>query len=520
MAFKGIQNIKDFFSNKRTRLALVLFIFLPILFINNKDSHNWGGDFAQYINQARCISEGISQSETGYIFNEQNPYLGAPAYPVGFPIILAPVYYFFGNNIFAFSIVISVFLFGLSLMLFNLNNIYFRYPLSVVLTMAFIYNPWMLRFKACILSDIPFAFFLVTSLYIYLKFFREEKKQIPKSILLGFLISFSMSVKTIGVVVLLGIYAEKIILSIKEKKIKAITFYNILVLTLSVLFCYILINFIVFPTGVEQYSFFSTLFHLENLDKVIVQSYKSYFGLIKEFFSQDIVISSLTLGLFLIGFVWKVVNKIDLVDYVFVFYLAIVFVFPVLQGFRYLMPVYPIIILYIFIVLKSILLPLKIKEGPVFALLLFFLLFWNYSNGIHNVLRHQKDTLVGPQEGYSREAFQYIRENTDRNSVLACLKPRVLALYTSRKSIGVGLVATIEEIEEKFSEVGVNYVVSNTDLKNIVLTNYINGYNNKLELIWSNEKFKVYKRKEAAQELNNLCLPKSNQTLHQNVVNN
>ncbi len=326
-----------------------------------------------------------------------------------------------------------------------------------------------------------------------------------------------MSIKTIGVVILLGIYAEKIILSIKGKKINAITFYNILVLTISVLFCYVLINFIIFPTGVEQYSFFSTLFHFGNLDKVITQSYKSYFGLIKEFFSQDIVISSLTLVLFLIGFVWKTINKSDLVDYVFVFYLAIVFVFPVLQGFRYLMPVYPIIILYIFIALKSVLLPLKIKEGPVFALVLLGLLFWNYSNGIHNILRSQKDTLIGPQEDCSSETFQYIKENTDRNSVLACLKPRVFALYTSRKSIGIGLVATIEEIEEKFAEAGVNYVVSNTDLKNVVLTNYINGYNNKLELIWSNEKFKVYKRKEAAQELNNLCLPKSNQTLHQNL---
>ena len=68
---------------------------LPVLFINIKDTHDWGDDPAQYIHQAKNIVDGKPQSETGYIFNEDN-FLDPKAYPVGFPLLLAPVYCFFG----------------------------------------------------------------------------------------------------------------------------------------------------------------------------------------------------------------------------------------------------------------------------------------------------------------------------------------------------------------------------------------------------------------------------------------
>lgn len=489
-----ISPFESFLKNKIYRLTFVLLIFLPVLFINIRKSHNWGGDFAQYINQAKCISEGRSQSETGYIFNEQNPYLGPPTYPIGFPLILAPLYYFFGNNIFAFSILISIFLFALSFILIKIFNLYFSYLISVLMAVAFIYNPWLLRFKSSIVSDIPFAFFFLSGIYFYLKKFHSEKTKIGYSILLGLLICISMLIKSIGAIIIFGIFFEKIVSSFKNRNFKFARFHNPLIILGSVLFFYILSNYIIFPTDTEHYSFFSTLFNLSNIPGAIKSNYSYYFVLIKDFFSDDVIISAITITLFLFGFFKKLLNKADIADFIFIAYLIIILGFPVVQGFRYLLPVYPIILIYIVFGFKSVTKNLPDKRNVLLTIAVSGLLILIYFNGISSVFRSQKKTLAGPQTNYSIEAFYYIQKNTDENSIFAFIKPRVLALYAERRSIGIGKGRSMEEIDRKFSEVGVNYLLTVEDKKSIPFENYIEHYSHKLELIWENDKFKIFKR--------------------------
>lgn len=489
-----IRPFESFLKNKIYRLTFVLLIFLPVLFINVRSSHNWGGDFAQYINQAKCISEGRSQSETGYIFNEQNPYLGPPSYPIGFPLILSPLYYFFGNNIFAFSLLISVFLLALSFILVKTFNLYFNYLISVLMAVAFIYNPWLLRFKSSIVSDIPFAFFFLLGIYFYLKKFNSEKTKIRFSVLLGLLICISMLIKSISALIIFGIFFEKIVYSVKNRNFKFVRFHDPLIILGSILFFYILSNYIVFPTDNEHYSFFSTLFNLNNIFGAIKSNYSYYFILIKDYFSDDVIISSITITLLLLGFVKKIINKADIADYIFIAYLMVIFVFPAIQGFRYLLPIYPIILIYIVFGFKSIKLNFPSKRNVFLTMAVSGLLILIYYNGISSVFKSQKKTLAGPQTYYSTETFHYIQKNTDENSVFAFIKPRVLALYTERQSIGIGKGISMEEIDRKFSEVGVDYILTVEDKKSKQFENYLEHYNNKLELIWENDRFKIFQR--------------------------
>ena len=60
-------NFKKIFISNFSYLILIL-LLLPVFFINVTDSHDWGGDFAQYISQAKNIVEGNPHYETGYIF--------------------------------------------------------------------------------------------------------------------------------------------------------------------------------------------------------------------------------------------------------------------------------------------------------------------------------------------------------------------------------------------------------------------------------------------------------------------
>jgi hypothetical protein len=218
--------------------------------------------------------------------------------------------------------------------------------------------------------------------------------------------------------------------------------------------------------------------------------------LIKNFFSDDPIISSVTITLFLFGFVRKIIKEIDFSDYIFIIYLFIILIYPIVQGFRFLLPVYPFIALYIVFGLKSISLNLKMKSKYIFPLAFVLLLFFIYVHDIRSILKYQKDIIPGPQTKYSIEAFDYIKSNTDKEAVFAIIKPRVLALYTSRPSIGIGMDKSPKEIDKKFSDVGVDYVIQLEDKKNVYLENYISHNKSNLTLIWSNEKIKIYSRKK------------------------
>ena len=138
--------------------SVILILLIPLLVTNIKSSHDWGDDFAQYIHQAKNITEGVSQNETGYVFNADT-FLGPKAYPVGFPLLLAPVIAYYGIDYEAINVYLSVFLVLSCLIGFLLLRKYFTAPTAIITTLVIAYNPVTLNFKTEILSDIPFYFF-------------------------------------------------------------------------------------------------------------------------------------------------------------------------------------------------------------------------------------------------------------------------------------------------------------------------------------------------------------------------
>src|SRR5690349_10934268 len=89
---------------------LLLVCLLPLLFINVKNSHDWGDDFAQYIIQAKNIIENKPQTENGLVFFSGKPLYAIEAYPAGFPCMIAPVYFMYDLQISPYLIFISLIL--------------------------------------------------------------------------------------------------------------------------------------------------------------------------------------------------------------------------------------------------------------------------------------------------------------------------------------------------------------------------------------------------------------------------
>jgi len=151
------------------KIALILLIF-PLTFININQFHDWGGDFAQYLDQTKDFLSGTSSFELEIIDSENF----TPAQRgAGFSIMLSPIYYLFGNNIRFFIFFISISLFLLGIVLFGVFNdkeipVYSKF-VSLLLVLTILYNYHFLRLKMEIMPVFPFMLILYSCLILYKK---------------------------------------------------------------------------------------------------------------------------------------------------------------------------------------------------------------------------------------------------------------------------------------------------------------------------------------------------------------
>ncbi len=150
------------------RRAAVLFLTVAIAGIvyaaTLRSGQDWGGDFAMYIMHARNIAEGIPYGQTGYIINPSVPSLGPRTYPPVYPMLLSPIYRFFGMDFRAMKlelVVMFALFLGVLCVAFGRN----RAPgFSVALVLFVAANPLFWEFKDHIRSDIPFLLFSYAAL--------------------------------------------------------------------------------------------------------------------------------------------------------------------------------------------------------------------------------------------------------------------------------------------------------------------------------------------------------------------
>jgi 4-amino-4-deoxy-L-arabinose transferase-like glycosyltransferase len=502
--------------NKDFRHYILLFVLcVPIFFINIKNSHDWGDDFAQYIYQAKNLVNSVPQSEPCYIYD--NPNFVSPTYSIGFPIILAPVYYLFGNNIKAFSILITSILFILCFALFTFYRKHFTNLVSILLVLIFVYNPYTLNFKMEIMSDIPFALILLVTVLIYR---RINKDKIISFILLGILAGLLVSVRSIGVALIIAIAFDRIILAIrfikekrgiKDKATKMFVkcFIQILVFLLISTGLFLLLNIIIFKVPGGGLLGYNHVFIFKDFFKTIIDNIAFYLSCFQNYFMSGVntmsfitlLTQSLIITFTILGFFNKCIKKIELLELIILCYLFIIVIYPnktLIIGMRYLFPLLPFLLYYTVQGIGLIKLDFNINK-KIIALLLGFFILIPYTFSISNILKKRNEILQGPQEPESIETFDYIKNNTPPNSIFVFFRARILALYTGRKATYSWYWTTehetVEQLDERFKKTGVNYILINSDLEDIGMDIYLKRYPEKVQLIWQNAKFKLYSYK-------------------------
>ncbi len=478
---------------KKYRILLAL-LLLPLFFINVKDSHDWGDDFAQYLIQAKNIVENKPQTENGLLFDSNTPAYAIAAYPVGLPLLIAPIYYFAKLDIQPYCVFFSLALFITGIICFE----YFRKKTSLIfsvfLALIFCYNFQILELKKQILSEIPFTCILML-LFVWAESVHYKKKYalIVTAILLAFLISLRLA----GFAAIIGFVFYGLNQMLKNNNRQNNLFRLILSIALAFLL-FILLNKLLFPIGPGHLaSFYFNSFQTHDL--LFLKNISLYYSVSQYIFPFfGTWIPAVWILLALCGWLIRSIQSGSLSEYIFPIYLAVILFYPYGEGgARFLLPILPLLIFYLGYFLKFILTPLGRKTNLILTSI-YLLMILACASPVWNILNHQKEIEDGPQKETSREMFTFIK-TLPSNSIFVFCRARAFSLYTGRKVLYTIRDQSPEKTFDQFQHYKSIYLVapknnSGSNLKDSGLENLLRIHKEHYENIWENKAFEIYRQ--------------------------
>jgi len=488
-----------FFKRESRFVWLMAIILLPLFFINVRNSHDWGGDFAMYIMQAKHIAEGISQSDIPYIYNPDNPVLGPPAYPIGFPLLLSPVYALAGNSIFAFTLWITAFLFGAGMLMALYLRRYFTDLVSFFLVMILVYNPWTLGMKLEVMSEFPFAFLLLLCLFLFEKYARGP---FWMGIVIAVLGGLLMSVRIIGLVfpvaVLIWAIRKRFIEKDKTPMSKCVCGFLVGVGSILV---YLLLNSFVFPVPQAEGGSYAGIWGEESLYYTLLFNLAYYTEQFKYFFSPwggswnflPLILKAVVFTFTLLGMIRAFFRRLELIDMIVILYFGVLLIYPYRHaGIRFMFPIMPLLVYYLAKGLETVSIFPGIRNSAK-VWFLGCLMLVSYLHMLGYILDTDHEILEGPQQESAVETFEFIQNNTAKDDVILFCKPRVLALYSARPSLANSKDCEPREIAELIFKYEIDYVLTHKEISDQAIHDFIRSQDYICEYLWSNEKFVLYK---------------------------
>ena len=483
-------------SEKKIYIILFFIIALTatIYLISFRPGHNWGGDFSEYIAQAKSISEGYDFP--GKFVDTYGSFI----YPWGFPLLSSPVYSLFGLNIFAMKVYVSLF-FLLSLpIIFLLFKRKLTSIQALLLVTIFALNPCFFSFKDNVLSDIPFFFFSLLSIFLIQEIIINKKIWVNSFVsysLIGFFIFCSYVIRSQGILLIPTLLVSQYIsnrIFLKQNFISYIRSNKTEFIPYIVFIALVVLINNIFPGGGSDY--YEQL--LQNLTITwVIRNIYYYTVLISNFFgSKSIskVLFGITIPFVTLGIIKNA--KEDYLYLIYVFFTLLLFIFwPYHEGLRFIFSTLPFYMYFFFMGLSKISTslfipdrfnPLSWKLVNIVSVML-ILYSCLYTGAIY--YRHHSSVIDGPYAAESIEMFNYISTNTSEKDIIIFRKPRVMTLYTDRTSLWSNKFNKFDQIISSKA----NYLVYHEHLSNPLLITIIEDNKESFELLFQNNNFKIYK---------------------------
>jgi hypothetical protein len=479
-------------------VAVIVILIIGIFYISTiRKGHYWGGDFSQYIHHAKNISEGKSYKDIKYIVNPHYEKLLSPeTYPPIFPLVLAPVYKYFNLDLTVMKSEIILFF----LMALYLIYLIFYQKLTslkaLILIIILAVNPYFWNNKDFIHLDFVFIFFVYLSIYLIEIQDNLRSKNKPKylySILIGITIYLATGTKGLGLTLMVSYLIHDLI---KYKSVHKMT-----LVTLA--FFIFLISF--------QYHFihndFSYLRYLELNPLIWISNFLGYLkanlllwenGWIN--FPRDFI-SILFYVFFIVGFYSRIKKNITLLDIFLIVVLISLSMYKYIYS-QFLMIILPIMFFNVICGVDYLSNYFKSIYKKYIVLLMLVVIFSGYA--LYYSHQDYGPINEGVETKNAISLFENIRKITTEDAIFVFFKPRVLSLYTNRKSSiyhhtdDSSLLKYLRTIHTSFIITGpISDTIRENRPNDIDFIEYLQDFvernSNYFELVYENEEFKVYR---------------------------
>jgi hypothetical protein len=469
-------------------LGLGVLISSTLSFFLLTRGHVWPDDFAGYLLQARSLLAGNMGDfilHNNFTIQNSSYPPGPVAYPWGFPLLLAPVYALFGLNPLWLKLVEIIFYAVFLVSFFFLAQT--RLPQSEALLLGGVFSvlPAMLAANDLIQSDIPFLACSTLSLVLMQKLPRGK---IGWGLASGVSIFMSFSLRTNGILLLAPLLIclwQAFGADWQHMWKKAVT-------PLLVFGGMLLIQAILLPGGQETYFSHFSMFTLPRLWEN-VQYYAWLPGLVFERLPGWNVLYFILLVFLAIGLSQHA--RRDAFLYIYGLLTLLLFiVWPEHQGLRFVYPLLPVLFIG---ALDGMLLTIGwLKAGwqknalfivrGYWGLILVAGLFVSASSAYNN-MAHARD-INGPFDLYSKQMYNFIREQTPAKSIIIFMRPRALRLFTDRDAF---MTENCEDLDKG------DYVALHEKVGDIgqISPDLVTTCNPsvRLEEVFNNKRFSIYK---------------------------
>lgn len=424
-------------------------LFAAAMSVSLLDGGNdWGGDFAEYIAQARSLCEGtvpLQVARNSYIIANSPPLTGDNAYPWGTPLLLAPFYAAFGKNLFFLKLPMCLAFVGAVFFLNRLFRVHFSAFQAELLTLMVAANPAYACAVDTPLSDLPFLCCAAFSLLCLEKLFFSGQNQLRYGIALGIGGFLACLVRTNGIVfpcILLAMHGLWLLSRSERagKLLQAAGFGGFArpepVAHVAPYVIFLLL------TALERVCLPHGTTHVACLGLVTPESVwancRHYFFLPTGFFPDGgRLLHALALPFFLYGFLRHFGRKPVLALYLCAS-MGILLLWPAQQGFRFLFPVMPALLVFAGAGIRDCLAKVRNARAARAALLLEVCLL--LLSGMHLALRAARNldgyrvahNDYGAYSGEAREMYAFVETHTPEDAKIVFFKPRVLYLETGR----------------------------------------------------------------------------------------
>lgn len=432
--------------------VVILAVFLVYLAALSNGVPTQATDWAMYVMHARNILHGRPYAETGYVVQPETTYEGGNSYPSGFALMLVPFYAVFGLDTRVFKIVCDALL-ALSLWpIYIFSRRYLPPSSSLLIVLATTFSWEYVLVQNLIGSDQLYQLLSFLAIVFVLSIY-DRGKDVSRGWLwgglAGLMIAAAYLTRPIGLALALAVAIVEVV---RKRRITAF---------IAAMACTFAASLVLNNLAFHKDSSYKSQF---TLSPVLIASHAVvYVGYLSHIFANPLsmflrhVLWVPSLLLAVLGISTKVRRTgLTLVEVYWVVSLGGLSAYW-LPNTRYLMPLLPIYLVYMFIGAEAALeyAPEKYRFALRFAAAAALMIAPVINLALIRTIN--QDTLVATRS--FDQLCRQIETTTGPDEYVLFWNPRVLALYTGRRSSPYPLAEPLQ-VEHFVDRVQPNYIVS------------------------------------------------------------